>query len=83
MNKITIAQIKNIINYNWEIEEEDNVIMLSTRDHGNVGDESPGLKDIKEATRIKHELVSVYGFDPKKIDISTFDEWVNLEIKQD
>lgn len=51
---------------------------LSTRDNGDVGDETPGLEDLNEAQRVQKIIQS--KFPELKITISTTDEWTNLRI---
>jgi len=81
-----IHLIDSIIKYvkdnfgNWSIEKEDGIIIFSTREHGNVGKETPGYIDIKESQRMKRELVSKYGIASNKIELYTTDEWVYVEI---
>ena len=67
-----------------EIENEGdmNNIFLSTRENGDVGSETPGREDIKEAQRVQKILQKKFAKDDIKIAASTTDEWVNLHIKK-
>ena len=63
-----------------EIEEEDDMreILIATRENGNVYNESPGEKDIKEAQRVQKILMN--KFPGIETQIETVDEWVHLSI---
>lgn len=65
-----------------ENEGDMNNIFLSTREHGNVGDETPGSEDIKEVQRVQKILQKKFAKDDIKITASTTDEWVNLDIQK-
>lgn len=53
-------------------------LFLTTRRHGNVGDEEPGQEDLVEARRLKAALTR--AFPGVKVVIHTVDEWVNLDV---
>lgn len=59
-------------------DPDDENLMYNTRDHGSVGDEQAGKKDIDEAERLKRELLQ--KFDGIEVDIEVVDEWVHLNI---
>ena len=65
-----------------ENEGDMNNIFLSTREHGDVGDETPGSEDIKEVQRVQKILQKKFAKDDIKIMASTTDEWVNLHIQK-
>jgi len=54
-------------------------IHLSTRQHGNVQDETPGRADIKEARRLL-QLLKKNSSSIAKIEADTVDEWVSVYI---
>ena len=65
-----------------DVEDEDDMreIFLSTRENGNVGNETPGRADMKEAERVQKILQK--KFPDLKFGIDTTDEWTNLQISQ-
>lgn len=58
--------------------QEDAFISFMTREHGDVGSETPGREDYREAQRLKKELERKYP--DAKITISTTDEFTNLKV---
>lgn len=59
--------------------EDSSQIFLSTRENGNVGSETPGRADIKEADRVQKILQK--KFPELKFTLDTTDEWTNLHIE--
>ena len=61
--------------------EEDNMseIMIATRKNGNVGSETPGQADIKEAERVQKIIMK--KFPGVKAYVETAGEWVHLLIE--
>ena len=67
--------VKWIEENSWFMSDDDNAV--TTRDHGNTGNESPGNEDIEEANRIVRilrEKYPDYNFHPDIVD-----EWVQIE----
>jgi hypothetical protein len=66
-----------------EIYDEDDTeeILLTTRDNGNVGDETAGDADIKEAGRVQKLIKK--KFPDLIVDIEEVDEWVHLNIREE
>lgn len=66
-----------------EVYDEDDTeeILLTTRDNGNVGDETPGDADIKEAGRVQKLIKK--KFPDLIVDIEEVDEWVHLNIRDE
>jgi|TARA_B110000977_G_C11063439_1_gene486865 hypothetical protein len=66
-----------------EVYDEDDTeeIMLTTRDNGNVGDETAGDADIKEAGRVQKLIKK--KFPDLIVDIEEVDEWVHLNIRDE
>jgi hypothetical protein len=77
----TLEEIKKTIGQTWFTEDgcDSSLISLSTRDHGDVGNEEPGSRDISEAKRIIKILREAYPH--LFIDGDTCDEWVSVEIR--
>ena len=77
----TLEEIKKTIGQTWFTEDgcDSSLISLSTRDHGDVGEEEPGWLDIAEAKRIIKALREAYP--QLSIDSDTCDEWVTVEIR--
>jgi hypothetical protein len=61
--------------------EDGNVLLFATREHGNVGDERFGQKDWDEAERVMVALLKEFDDKILQIDVTTCDEWVNIEIE--
>ena len=57
-------------------------VNFSTRDHGNVGDETPGKEDIVNAKYIESYILQ--NFPNVDVEIETVDEWVyvNCNLKK-
>lgn len=74
-------KIKLIMNKSWfDLDREDgNMMIYSTRRHGNVGDEITGVEDLREALRLKTELILLRGW--TDVDIEEVDEWVFINIE--
>ena len=66
-----------------EVYDEDDTeeVLLTTRDNGNVGDETPGDADIKEAGRVQKLIKK--KFPDLIVDIEEVDEWVHLNIRDE
>ena len=60
-------------------EDEKDLIMYSTRENGNVGEELASDKDIDEATRLKRIVES--KFNNVVVEVEVVDEWVHLNIR--
>ena len=60
--------------------EDGDDLLFATRENGNVGDGRFGQKDFEEAKRIMEEVREKFG-GIMCHGISTFDEWVNIEIE--
>jgi len=65
-----------------DVESKTNKLdfFLSTRENGDVGNETPSLEDLNEAQRVQDIIKS--KFPELKITISTTDEWTNLHIQK-
>jgi hypothetical protein len=78
-----ISAIKSFIEKQrtwFDIEEvSDGFILLSTREHGDVGSGRPGKEDQKEGIRLGKLIKQ--KFKTVDIDLDGFDEWVHLEIR--
>lgn len=79
--KATIDNVVSIVNANTYLRLEDqtsNTAFYSTRRHGNIGDETPGMEDVLEAKKAK--LLLKDAFDNLEFEFETVDEWVHLNI---
>jgi hypothetical protein len=74
-----LKYVKDNISYFDIDDEEDNFVMISTRENGNVGDEEHGVEDVKEAKSILKKIKEKYP--NTKGDIYTVDEFVYLELE--
>lgn len=77
---LTESSIRKIIAPSWfDISDEGNgEFIIDTRDHGDVGSETAGLTDIREARRIAKALRAV---SPEiKVVADVCDEWVTVTV---
>lgn len=56
---------------------EDDAILFATRENGNVGNETPGQKDLTEAGRLKKLIEDKFKL---RCEIEEVDEWVHLTV---
>lgn len=59
-------------------ETEGDEITFVTRENGDVGNETPGAKDIQEAKRLKELIIK--KFPDSKVNIENVDEWIYLYV---
>ena len=79
-NPLTTTEVKAAIGNTWFDAQDDNgKIMLDTRDHGNLGEETPGKKDIEEGRRITKALKAAYP--QHEVSFEIVDEWVIVDIR--
>jgi hypothetical protein len=64
--------------FEWEMDGDD--IMGSTRDNGNVGDETPGIEDMREGRQIKQKIEREWK-DSVIVELDTTDEWTNVIVR--
>jgi hypothetical protein len=57
----------------------DDYIYLTTRENGDVGNETPGQADWREGQRLAKAIKQ--NFKNAKISLDYTDEWVNLEVR--
>lgn len=79
--KITSAEVRELTGATWfDLQEEENQIILDSREHGDVGSESPGKPDLAEARRLTAELRK--GFPRHDVSAEVVDEWVVVTISR-
>lgn len=54
-------------------------IQFTTREHGDVGDETPGQEDLDDAYRLRKEIKSKWP--AYEVDVEEVDEWVHLIVR--
>lgn len=64
-----------------DVECDDNEVIFTTRENGDVGSETASQIDIDEAFDMGLKLKKIYGNKNIKCDIETVDEWVYLTVK--
>jgi hypothetical protein len=77
--KISLGELEEAIGGTWfEMQEEEDRIVLDTRENGDVGAESPGSADLEEAKR----LASIVRkkFPRHEVRLEAVDEWVVMEV---
>lgn len=75
-----IDHVENNSYMDYEGHEGDE-LMFATREHGNVGDETPGKKDIQHARDLAKEIRACCGDIIKVIELEVVDEWVYLRVR--
>lgn len=81
--KADVKSVKKAIGRTWfDVEEESsNSLLLTTRENGDVGYEEPGSEDIREAKRIKKELMNEFGSKNVSVSMEAVDEWVHIDVR--
>jgi hypothetical protein len=79
---VTSQEIRQFISTlgTWFSVDGDDVpdrVHLTTRRHGDVGDEEPGEADWEEARKVAKSVREKFG-DAVKIEAETIDEWTDL-----
>jgi len=75
----TAEIVKKAIKGTWfDVEDDGGTIILSSREYGDVGDESAGAEDIKEARRLIVLLRN--EFPTVKVEGDIVDEWVMVTL---
>jgi hypothetical protein len=83
VSKPTLAEVREFIKSRFRMEpdgDEKDRLSYSVRDDGNVGEETPGVEDMRMMNTIKRELLGKYGSNNVRVRVETVDEWVDLEI---
>jgi len=75
-----IDYVENNSYMNYEGHEGDE-LLFATREHGNVGDETPGQKDIQHVRDLAKELRATCGNIIRVIELESIDEWVHLRVR--
>ena len=79
--KLSRVDINSAVEGTWfDVREESDSIVLDSREHGDVGSETPGKLDFAEAKRMSAILRG--RFPRHDIRVETVDEWVVLEISR-
>jgi hypothetical protein len=77
--KLSPTDVKSVVGSTWfDLEEGEDRLVLDTREHGDVGSESPGQPDILEARRMAAALRK--SFPRHEVRLEAVDEWVTLEV---
>jgi hypothetical protein len=81
LNPVTVESVKKVVGRTWfDFEDQEDRIMLDTRDNGNVGDETPGQEDVTEGRRLIKALRAAFPLHHCAFEI--VDEWVHVDIKK-
>ena len=80
---LTLAEVYEWIHkqrtwFDWDYDGES--LIGITREHGNVGEETPGQKDIQEAKRLKGLIDKQFG-DSVKVVVEPVDEYVDIHVE--
>ena len=76
-----IAQIKRLVQNKSYLEfegQEGNMLRFVTRENGDVGEEEYSPMDYEEAERVEKLIKD--KFEGVETEVSTVDEWVDLEV---
>ncbi len=77
-----IARIKRLVqnkSYLQLDEQEGNMLRFVTRENGDVGEEEYSPKDLQEAERVEKLIKD--KFEGVETEVTTVDEWVDLEVR--
>lgn len=78
----TVATVKAAAGSTWfDCSEEYGTIELSTRRHGDVGEERAGEPDIKEGRRLFDLIRKVFKPADWDVTCETIDEWVHVSVR--
>jgi len=73
---------KYINNNSWfdEDDHDEDSVSFSTRESGDVGEETYGKEDFAKAVELKAALVAKYG-EAINVEIEAVDEWVLITVR--
>ena len=78
---LTIDDVKEVVGKTWfDFEVDGDRIAMSTRDHGDVGDERAGKADIEEGRRMLVEIRKRCPMETRKSSFEVVDEWVHVQV---
>jgi hypothetical protein len=81
--KPTLDEIKALVKReSWFTLDESSVnsVEYSTRDHGDVGQEMPGIEDVRMANKVAKILLDKFGSNNLTVRVERVDEWVHLTV---
>lgn len=79
--QLNVEEIKKVIAGTWfDFRDEGDRFVLDTRENGDVGSETPGQPDLREAQRMAKELKR--SFPKHEVLYEALDEWVILEVSK-
>jgi hypothetical protein len=61
--------------------DDEDMLIFSTREHGNIGYETYGQEDWDEGKALLPKLIGEFGHLIRGQELTTCDEWVNIEIE--
>jgi len=85
----TVIEINKLVGTSWfdfdgdieDLEELEEYFNFTTRENGNVGDETFGQEDWDEGQRLLLLIIETYGHLIESYELTTCDEWVTLELQ--
>lgn len=77
--KLSPADLRSAVGRTWfDLSESDDRLLLDTREHGDVGSETPGKPDLIEARRLATTARNL--FPRHEVRVEAVDEWVVVEV---
>ena len=81
---VTAPAVKDIAKHSWsDLEDRHDFISLTSRLHGNVGNETPGENDILEGKRLLEEVQKAFPASDFLSSFDVVDEWVCVELRKE
>lgn len=78
----TVADVKEALGRTWfTITDEETFINIESRDYGDVGNETPGKKDIEEGKRLLTLLRKAFKQSNWVTKFEIVDEWVTVSLR--
>ncbi len=78
----TVETVKAAIGRTWfDVSDEDSFINIESRDHGDVGSETPGKEDVKEGQRLLDLLRKAFPPSKWATKFEVVDEWVTVSLR--
>jgi hypothetical protein len=80
----TVATVKEAAGRTWfDCSDEGTCIVLSSRDHGDVGAEIAGKADKDEGSRLRQLLRKVFKPAAWVVEYDVIDEWVHVSVRKE
>jgi hypothetical protein len=80
----TVESVKEAIGRTWfDVSDEDSRIDVESRQYGDVGNETPGKRDIDEGKRLFKLIRKVFKASKWVLTFNITDEWVTVSLRKE